>query len=88
MVPSSFSLPLHYWPARQTLVSFLLFLLLLGNVGHFLLDQTASDINTYYSRDAGETWIEVAKGPHIFEIADHGAITLLAKDYEPTDKLL
>jgi hypothetical protein len=33
-------------------------------------------INTYFSRDGGHEWYEVAKGSHIYEFGDHGASEL------------
>ena len=31
------------------------------------------------SRDAGNTWVLVKKGSYIYEMADHGALIVLAK---------
>ena len=62
-------------------------LLSTGNVGYYLADR-ADEINTYFSRDGGLTWFEVAKGSHIYEISDHGGIVVLANDQEATDKIL
>lgn len=45
-------------------------------------------INTYFSRDGGLTWEEVAKGSHIYEISNHGALLVMIKDQEATNKLL
>ena len=36
------------------------------------------------SRDSGSTWFEIKKGPHIYEIGDHGGIILMASNKEPT----
>ena len=36
------------------------------------------------SRDGGLTWIEIAKGPHIYEIGDHGALLVIAPMNEVT----
>ncbi|KAI3632421.1 hypothetical protein MIR68_009527 [Amoeboaphelidium protococcarum] len=57
-----------------------------GNFGPQLLDYSLS--NTYFSRDGGQTWTEVKKGPHIFEFGDYGALLVMAADYELTDKLI
>jgi len=32
------------------------------------------------SRDAGLAWYEVRKGSHIYEMADHGGIIVMASD--------
>mmetsp|Transcript_6271 Transcript_6271/g.21539 ORF Transcript_6271/g.21539 Transcript_6271/m.21539 type:complete len:783 (+) Transcript_6271:74-2422(+) len=61
----------------------------MGNVGRYLsFDPTRT--NTYLSRDGGSSWDEVKKGPHIFEIGDHGGIIVLARlaSNGPTDHLL
>jgi Sortilin, neurotensin receptor 3, len=36
------------------------------------------DMNTYLTNDGGHTWMEVLKGPHVFEIGDHGGILVAA----------
>ena len=36
--------------------------------------------STYFSRDAGLSWDEVAKGSHIYEFGDHGALIVMAND--------
>jgi len=46
-----------------------------GNVGESLVPG-ASD--TFFSRDAGLTWIKVADGANLYEFADHGGLTILA----------
>ncbi|CAI5485882.1 unnamed protein product [Closterium sp. Naga37s-1] len=48
-----------------------------GNVGTFLYQD--STINTYLSRDGGQTWEEVAKGSHIYEFGDSGGVIVMTK---------
>ncbi len=48
-----------------------------GNVGLYLSDQL-SDVATFFSRDGGISWKEVAKGSFVYEFGDHGAITVMA----------
>ncbi|KAJ3090965.1 vacuolar protein sorting/targeting protein PEP1 [Quaeritorhiza haematococci] len=57
-----------------------------GNVGSYLADYT--DGNTFITRDAGRTWVEVTEEAHMFEFGDHGAILLLMNDEIPTDHIL
>jgi len=57
-----------------------------GNVGDYLVSDQ-SKLNTYLSHDAGNSWIQIGKGPHVFEVANHGAITLFAEDGQPTNNL-
>jgi Sortilin, neurotensin receptor 3,/Sortilin, neurotensin receptor 3, C-terminal len=52
--------------------------LISGNVGEYLDAYSTGD--TFLSRDAGRSWIEIAKQAHMIEINDHGAIILLAND--------
>jgi hypothetical protein len=59
----------------------------LGSIGPWLED-SADDLNTYFSRDAGQSWTEVAKGAHVFEFGDHGAITILANNNQKTKNLM
>ncbi|KAJ3080033.1 vacuolar protein sorting/targeting protein PEP1 [Physocladia obscura] len=59
------------------------FMMGVGNVGSYLKER--NDGNTFLTRDAGLTWIEVAKDAHQFEFGDNGGIILLANDEEPTD---
>lgn len=58
-----------------------------GVVGAYL-QQHPDQINTYLSRDAGLTWFEVAKGSHIYEFGNHGAIIVMAPDSQRTDSIL
>ena len=55
-----------------------------GNIGTSLSDN-GDEINTYFSRDAGLTWDEVAKGSHIYEFGDHGGLIVMANDVKATD---
>ena len=55
-----------------------------GNVGNHLV-KSAGMVNTYLSRDAGWTWLEVAKGSHIYEFGDHGGLIVMVKDSEATN---
>lgn len=50
-----------------------------GNLGKYLALKE-DQANTYLSRDGGLTWFEVKKGSHIYEIADHGGLILLASN--------
>ena len=36
-----------------------------GNIGPFL-DTNPAVTNTYLSRDGGKSWMEIAKGPHVY----------------------
>lgn len=49
-----------------------------GNVGEYLSEDPHS-VNTYLSRDAGATWSEILKGPHIYEFGNHGGLIVVAK---------
>jgi hypothetical protein len=42
-----------------------------GNLGD-RLTPFASKTNTYLTQDGGLSWIEAAKGSHIYEFGDHG----------------
>jgi hypothetical protein len=57
-----------------------------GNVGNALSDRT-DEVNTFFSRDAGLTWQEVAKGSQIYEIADHGGLMVLADNMRKTNQV-
>ncbi|KAJ1509898.1 vacuolar protein sorting/targeting protein PEP1 [Coelomomyces lativittatus] len=62
--------------------------LLLG-VGHVQPTLGAfKDANTYLTRDAGQTWFEIFKGPHQFEFGDHGSVIVLVHAFQPTHQLL
>lgn len=58
-----------------------------GNVGPVRTERF-DDSNTYFSRNGGVTWDEVAKGPHVPEMGDHGAVLVLAKENAPSTALL
>ena len=49
-----------------------------GNMGSNLKQTEFDKFNTYMSRDGGLNWQEVKKGPHIYEIGDHGGIIVMA----------
>jgi len=55
-----------------------------GNIGNDL-SQTLTDVNTYFSRDAGWTWVQIRNGSYVYEFADHGAIWLFANNIDATD---
>jgi len=55
-----------------------------GNVGEYL-SHDADEVSTFLSRDGGNSWFEVRKGSHIYEIGDHGALIVIADDHHPTD---
>ncbi len=57
-----------------------------GTVGSSL-NSAPGLINTYFSRDGGLTWAEIAKGSHIYEIGDHGGLIVMATDQAPTTTL-
>jgi len=49
-----------------------------GNVGKHL-DVDRNDVNAYFSRDAGNTWEEVATGSWVPEFGDSGGIVIMAQ---------
>lgn len=53
-----------------------------GNVGQYLL-YDPSDVNTYMSRDAGQTWVELMKGSTVYEYGDHGGILVAVRNQVP-----
>jgi hypothetical protein len=55
-----------------------------GNVGLSLSD---SDVGVYFTRDAGASWLALARGSHTYDFADHGALLLLTRNDQPTDQL-
>ena len=55
-----------------------------GNVGAFL--NKYEDGNLYLSRDAGRSWKEIAKGPHLYEFGDRGGIIVIVNDGVATDR--
>jgi hypothetical protein len=57
-----------------------------GNLGKYLSNK--DDLaNTFLSRDGGLTWFEVKKGSHIYEIADHGGLILMASNKRAVNHL-
>jgi len=46
-----------------------------GNWGNY---RSYERISTFFSRDAGWSWKEIAIGVHVFEFGDHGSITVTA----------
>ncbi|KAJ7128312.1 Oligoxyloglucan reducing end-specific cellobiohydrolase [Mycena epipterygia] len=57
-----------------------------GNVGESLATYDESDM--FLSRDAGLTWEEVRKDPHIWEFGDFGALLVMAKARTPIDHVV
>ncbi len=58
-----------------------------GSIGHNL-NSAPSSVNTYFSRDGGVVWEEVALGSHIYDISNHGGLVVMVKDQVATNKLL
>lgn len=58
-----------------------------GNVGAELTFREGL-VNTYFSRDGGHEWFEVAKGSHIYEFGDHGGIIVMANDEAEVNEVL
>lgn len=52
------------------------------------MTQRPDTTSTFFSRDAGVTWKEIAKGSHIYDMGDHGGIIVMANDQEATNKIL
>jgi hypothetical protein len=57
-----------------------------GNVGDRLTPYLEGD--TFLTRDAGLTWIEVKKGAYMYEFGNQGGILVLVDDEQPTDHIL
>ena len=68
-----------YWGPFYSLDSAIGLAMATGNLGDRLTPY-ASKTNTYLTRDGGLSWIEAAKGSHIYEFGDHGGIILMARD--------
>ena len=49
-----------------------------GSIGKYL-SFDPRQVNTYLSRDGGESWDEIRKGPYIYEYGDSGAVLLMAR---------
>lgn len=47
-----------------------------GNVGEYL--DTFAKGDMFMTRDAGNSWKQIATGPHLFEFGDHGGVIVLA----------
>jgi hypothetical protein len=58
-----------------------------GNLGKQLNRVKADQLNTYLSRDGGITFIEVKKGPHIYELGDHGGLIVIAPTTQATTEV-
>ncbi|KAJ7444437.1 Oligoxyloglucan reducing end-specific cellobiohydrolase [Mycena latifolia] len=61
-------------------------LIAVGNVGELLAPYDQS--NTFLSRDAGFTWEEIRKDPHIWEFGDSGSILVMTSATGATDHVL
>jgi hypothetical protein len=57
-----------------------------GNVGKYLSHEQ-NQTSTYLTRDGGLNWFEIRKGPHIYEIGDHGALIVIADNLNPTNQI-
>ncbi|KAK5174485.1 vacuolar protein sorting/targeting protein PEP1 [Saxophila tyrrhenica] len=57
----------------------------IGNTGKYLLPRDEGDL--YVSDDAGLTWYKTRNKPHLYEIADQGAIIVAIREGE-TDELI
>lgn len=40
------------------------------------------------SRDGGYTWMEIRKGPHLFEVGDSGRVIIMVPETKTTDSLI
>lgn len=58
-------------------------MLAVGNVGDSL--QPFDESDTYITRDAGISWIQVKKGSYMWEYGDQGSIIVLVNDREDTN---
>jgi len=54
-----------------------------GSIGDWL--SPYEECNTYLTRDGGLTWAEARRGPHLYEFGDHGALSVMVNDKDPTD---
>jgi len=57
-----------------------------GNVG-YRLEQSPNAVSTWISTNGGQTFQEILKGSHIYEIGDHGSLILVADDQNETNEL-
>ncbi|KAG1149093.1 hypothetical protein G6F37_003371 [Rhizopus arrhizus] len=89
--PDTCFLNLHCYSERQnphdlfSLSSAVGLMVGVGNVGGHLTDYR--DGNMFLTRDAGKTWIEIAKGAHLWEFADQGSLLVLADNKQPTNSI-
>eukprot|EP00760_Papus_ankaliazontas_P015382 PhM_4_TR16491/c0_g1_i1/m.21344 len=58
-----------------------------GNVGRTMHTSLDLGINTYLSRDGGETWTMVAENPHTYTMLDRGSMLLMARFDTVTDTI-
>jgi len=58
-----------------------------GNVGNYLANNDPSQINTYFTRDGGLSWVELMKGSTIYEYGDFGGLLVLASNVAPTSTI-
>eukprot|EP01111_Echinosteliopsis_oligospora_P008053 TRINITY_DN2346_c0_g1_i2.p1 TRINITY_DN2346_c0_g1~~TRINITY_DN2346_c0_g1_i2.p1 ORF type:complete len:747 (-),score=203.44 TRINITY_DN2346_c0_g1_i2:58-2298(-) len=58
-----------------------------GNIGTSLA-KIGSQYNTYMSRDAGLTWVELLQGPYVYEFGDHGGIIIGARTDQATNVVM
>lgn len=63
-------------------------MLAVGNAGKQLHRTHIEAQNTYMSRDGGLNWFEIKKGPHIYEIGDHGALIVMAPMNKATNEII
>jgi hypothetical protein len=57
-----------------------------GNEGASLLPYDEG--NTYLSRDAGRTWVQVRTGPSLYEFGDQGTIIVVVDNQKPTSEAM
>jgi len=49
-----------------------------GNVGKYRLNGWY-DRDIYLSRDGGVSWTQIGKGPHVYDMSDHGGLLMMGK---------
>lgn len=59
----------------------------LGNVGTSLSSLDDDDIGLYFTKDAGISWKEIAKGHYIWEFGDQGTILVIVQTLTEVDTL-
>ncbi|KAI8640138.1 hypothetical protein BD408DRAFT_445362 [Parasitella parasitica] len=88
---SDCSLHLHCYSERQnsrdlfSLSSAVGLMVGVGSVGYSLSPYRDGDM--FLTRDAGKTWYEIAKGAHLWEFADQGALLIIVDNEQPTNVL-